>query len=66
MFKECGTICPITCRNYKNYDCQLTGCQRGCFCPRNKVMADNGTCVNVDDCNLISITTTPDEGMCIT
>jgi len=49
VFKECGTNCPLTCDNYKNYDCQLTGCRRGCFCPRNKVLADNGTCV--DKCN---------------
>ena len=61
VFQECGPICPITCHNHKDYDCQLTGCRQGCFCPRNKVLADNDTCVDVDDCNAVSATTAPSD-----
>ncbi|XP_023214658.1 von Willebrand factor-like, partial [Centruroides sculpturatus] len=49
-FKNCGTACPITCKNYDNPPKFCTyQCVRGCFCKKGYYRASDGSCVSKED-----------------
>ncbi|KAF8763266.1 Kunitz-type U19-barytoxin-Tl1a like protein [Argiope bruennichi] len=66
-YEECGTACPITCKNYKNPPeaCVLM-CVSGCVCDEGHVKTEDGKCVEPEQCPVEekNCVDKPDKGVC--
>ena len=49
IFSDCGTACPLTCKNKDNPPGCIEVCVEGCFCPKNLVVLEGG-CVLPENC----------------
>ncbi|KAG8177858.1 hypothetical protein JTE90_027123 [Oedothorax gibbosus] len=47
---ECGSQCPLTCKNYQDPIFCTKPCTKGCFCKPGFVIGPNGKCVQPTDC----------------
>ena len=50
VYKECGTLCQITCDNYESPPSCSTDCTPTCVCPEVQVLR-NGQCIETDQCD---------------
>ena len=47
VYKDCG----LTCENFLMSDsARASRCKPGCYCPGNKLLLENGTCVEKSEC----------------
>ncbi|XP_045451257.1 serine protease inhibitor swm-1 [Melitaea cinxia] len=46
----CGSACPANCTSPIPADCS-DDCVEGCFCLTGYLRNENGTCVNIDECD---------------
>lgn len=47
VYSDCG----LTCDNYLMSDIsRQSRCKRGCFCPGDQLLLENGTCVEKNQC----------------
>ena len=49
-FTECATACPAKCNSISDECTEDDQCIHGCECPGNKVIGENGDCVEPMDC----------------
>uniref|UniRef100_A0A1W7R7M7 Putative til domain-containing cysteine-rich salivary secreted peptide n=1 Tax=Aedes albopictus TaxID=7160 RepID=A0A1W7R7M7_AEDAL len=49
-YLECGSACPLTCRNMnRNFMC-ITVCRSGCFCRKGLVRNEDNKCIEPSHC----------------
>lgn len=49
-YDDCGTACPITCKNMHDPPMCKAMCQQGCICKKGFVLNDNGDCIDPKKC----------------
>jgi len=49
VWMECGSACPPTCSEPGPVPCTRQ-CVIGCFCPRDRPIWHDGSCITVDEC----------------
>jgi len=50
VYKECGTLCQLTCDNYKSPPFCSSDCTPTCVCPEGQVLR-GGQCIETDRCD---------------
>ena len=49
VYRECGSLCQLTCDNYQSPPFCSTDCTPTCVCPEGQVLKD-GQCIETGSC----------------